>query len=230
MAMLKVGTAAFAAISSIPLSMACSQGLPTEANGVQGDSAAAAGTGEIIVTAQRRSESLQRTPVAVTAISSDALQRQVIVSESDLQTTVPGLTVKAGQSSNQLNYSLRGQTVDSFSSSRPAVLPYINEVQVGGSSSSAFYDLQSVQVLKGPQGTLFGRNSTGGAVLFTTTKPTNEFGGYVTARGGNYAHFQGEGAVNVRLPAQPLRRRPTRQHSPPEHPRQPDDQAGRGDY
>ena len=142
-------------------------------------------TSDIIVTAQRRAESLARTPVAVTAISADTLTRQAIVSESDLQTSVPGLIVKAGQSSNQLNYSLRGQTVDSFSSSRPSVLPYVNEVQVGGSNSSAFYDLQSVQVLKGPQGTLFGRNSTGGAVLFTTTKPTNLFEGYGSVRGGN---------------------------------------------
>lgn len=162
-----------------------------------GGEAPVVGSAEIIVTAQRRSETLSRTPVAVAALSAEALQRQAIVSEADLQVAVPGLTVKAGQTSNQLNYSLRGQTVDSFSSSRPSVLPYINEVQVGGGGSSAFYDLQSVQVLKGPQGTLFGRNSTGGAVLFTTTKPTNDLGGYASVRGGNYAHFQVEGALNV---------------------------------
>ena len=152
---------------------------------------------EIIVTAQRRSESLERTPVAISAISADSLARQAIVTESDLQNSVPGLSVKASQGSNQLNYSLRGQTVDAFTSSRPSVLPYVNEVQVGGSGSTAFYDLQSVQVLKGPQGTLFGRNSTGGAVLFTTAKPTNEFGGYASVRGGNYSHVQVEAAVNA---------------------------------
>ena len=80
-------------------------------------------------------------------LGADALATQAIVTQSDLQSTVPGLTVKAGQSSNQLNYSLRGQTVNSFSSSRPGVLPYFNEVQVGGGASSAFYDLQSIQVL-----------------------------------------------------------------------------------
>ena len=101
-------------------------------------------------------------PVAISAVSADSLARQAIVTESDLQNSVPGLSVKASQGSNQLNYSLRGQTVDAFTSSRPSVLPYVNEVQVGGSGSTAFYDLQSVQVLKGPQGTLFGRNSTGG--------------------------------------------------------------------
>ena len=153
--------------------------------------------GEIVVTAQRREQSLETTPVAVSVVGTDALQRQQIVSEQDLQIAVPGLTVKAGQDDNQLNYSLRGQTVDSFSSSRPAVLPYFNEVQVSTIGSSAFYDLQSVQVLKGPQGTLFGRNSTGGAVLFTSAKPTNEFGGYIDETVGNYGLTQTEGAFNA---------------------------------
>lgn len=156
---------------------------------------------EVIVTAQRRSESLERTPVAVAAISADTLAKNFIHSEADLQSAVPGLLVKAGQSSNQINYSLRGQTVDAFSSSRASVLPYVNEVQVGGSGATAFYDLQSVQVLKGPQGTLFGRNSTGGAVLFTTAKPTNEFGGYASLRVGNYSMRQAEAAVNLPIVA-----------------------------
>jgi iron complex outermembrane recepter protein len=154
---------------------------------------------EIIVTAQRRSETMERTPISIAVLSSEALERQAIVSELDLQTALPGVTVKAGQSANQLNYSIRGQTVDSFSSSRPSVLPYFNEVQVGGQASTAFYDLASVQVLKGPQGTLFGRNSTGGAVLFTSAKPEEEFGGYMSAWGGNYDEFKAEGAVNIPL-------------------------------
>jgi iron complex outermembrane receptor protein len=158
------------------------------------------GLEEIVVTAQRRSESLERTPVAVTVIGSDALQRQDIVTEADLRTAVPGLTVRASLNSNDLNYSIRGQTVDAFSGSQPAVLPYINEVQVGSSGgASAFYDLQSVQVLKGPQGTLFGKNSTGGAVLFTTAKPTSDFGGYFSASTGNYGLAQFEGAINIPL-------------------------------
>ncbi len=153
---------------------------------------------EIVVTAQRRSENLERTPVAVTVVGGDALVKQDIVTEADLRTAVPGLTVRASLNSNDLNYSIRGQTVDAFSGSQPAVLPYINEVQVGSSGgASAFYDLQSVQVLKGPQGTLFGKNSTGGAVLFTTAKPSDEFGGYVSASTGNYGLAQFEGAVNV---------------------------------
>ena len=155
------------------------------------------GLEEVLVTAQRRAESIERTPVAVVALGGEALVKNAVRSEADLQSAVPGLIVKAGQSSNQINYSLRGQTVDAFSSSRPSVLPYVNEVQVGGSGATAFYDLQNVQVLKGPQGTLFGRNSTGGAVLFTTAKPTDEYGGYAALRLGNYNLRQAEAALNM---------------------------------
>lgn len=155
--------------------------------------------GEILVTAQRRTEALEKTPIAIAVVSSESLAKQAITSERDLQFATPGLTVRASQNDNQLNYSLRGQTVDAYTTSLPSVLPYINEVQVGGSGSTAFYDLQSVQVLKGPQGTLFGRNSTGGAVLFTTTKPSTKFGGYITGRYGRFNEMQVEGAINLPL-------------------------------
>lgn len=151
----------------------------------------------IVVTAQRREQALERTPVAVAVVSGEALATRAIVTEADLQTAVPGLTIKASQTANQLNYSLRGQTVDAFSTSRPSVLPYFNEVQVGGAGSTAFYDLGSIQVLKGPQGTLFGRNSTGGAVLFTSAKPTRFFEGYMLGRVGNYDNVYVEGAANL---------------------------------
>ena len=154
---------------------------------------------EIIVTAQRRSETLERAAVAVSVVTAQTLAEKAITTETDLQVAVPGLTVKSGQNENQLNFSLRGQSVDPFSSSRPSVLPYFNEIQVGGVGGTALYDLSSVQVLKGPQGTLFGRNATGGAVLYTSTKPTNNFGGYVLGRLGSFDARQLEGAVNVPL-------------------------------
>lgn len=164
------------------------------------DAAADAGSGpasgEIVVTAQRRSEALSRTPVAVAVVSADTLAKQAITSERDLQFAAPGLIIRSGPTDNSFNYSLRGQTVDAYTSSLPAVLPYVNEVQVGGSSSTAFYDIQSVQVLKGPQGTLFGRNATGGAVLFTTAKPTRELSGYAAVRYGRFNDVQLEGAVS----------------------------------
>lgn len=165
------------------------------------DANAANPTGEIIVTAQRRSESLQRTPVAVAVLSGDTLTKRAIVTEQDLQANTPGLIIRVGQNSNQLNYALRGQSLDAFSDTRPGVLPYFDEIQLDGvgGGASAFYDLQSVQVLKGPQGTLFGRNSTGGAVLFTSQRPTETFGGYFLGRVGNYKAYSFEGALNVPL-------------------------------
>ena len=158
---------------------------------------------EIVVTAQRKESGLSKTPISIDVIGAEMLSKRAIMSEVDLQTALPGLTVKAGQTANTLIFSLRGQTVDAFSSSRSSVLPYINEVQIGGgasksgASAGAFFDIESIQVLKGPQGTLFGRNSTGGAVLFTTVKPNNEFGGYFKLGGGNFNTAQFEGALNV---------------------------------
>jgi iron complex outermembrane receptor protein len=152
---------------------------------------------EVIVTAQRRSEALERTPVAISAVGTEALQRFAMVTDADLQSAVPGLMIKAGANTNQLNYAIRGQSLDAFSGVLPGVLPYFNEVQVAGGGSTTLYDLQSVQVLKGPQGTLFGRNATGGTVLFTSAKPTDEFEGYAAVAAGNFGMFRGEGALNL---------------------------------
>jgi iron complex outermembrane receptor protein len=187
------GTELLAAAAATDGAAAAGAAPTTDAGG--GDSS---GLEEITVTAQRRSESLERTPLAVSVITPDLLAKRNITTESDLQFAAPGLIVRAGQNSNALNYAIRGESLDPFSNTRPGVLPYFNEIQVSSSGgSSAFYDLQSVQVLKGPQGTLFGRNSTGGAVLFTTNKPTDEFGGYGSIRFGNFSQRQFEGALNV---------------------------------
>ena len=152
---------------------------------------------DIVVTARRIDEKLRDVPVAVAAFGAKALAEQRIASEADLQIATPGLTVRSTTSSNQLNYSIRGQSVDSFSYSSPAVVAYSNNVPVGGTTATSFFDLESIQVLKGPQGTLFGRNATGGAVLYTAAKPTEQFGGYVTAGFGNFNNREAEGAINI---------------------------------
>lgn len=157
-----------------------------------------ASTGDIIVTAQRREERLSKVPVSVVAFGAEALQSRNITSEQDIGTLVPGLQVKNGQNSNQLSYSMRGQSLDPFSGTSPAVLPYLNEAPYNpGNTSTAFFDLGSIQVLKGPQGTLFGRNATGGAVLYTTPMPGDKFAGYLIARGGSRDYVQLQGAVDL---------------------------------
>lgn len=151
----------------------------------------------IIVTARRRGENLDRVPASVTAFGADQLAARSISTESDLQKAVPGLTIRESLSSNQLNYSLRGQSVDAYSSSSPGVLPYFNEFQVTTTSATSFIDLESVQVIKGPQGTLFGRNTTGGAVLYGTAKPTETFSGSIKGRLGNFDMREGEVILNI---------------------------------
>jgi iron complex outermembrane receptor protein len=152
---------------------------------------------EITVTARRREESISKVPISISALSASDLQDKEIVTETDLQAAVPGLTVRATQQQNQLTYSVRGQSVDSLSGSVPAVLPYLDEVQLNTQTASTFFDLENIQVLKGPQGTLFGRNTTGGAVLYTTAKPSNDFGGYAEIDLGNYSLERFQSAVNL---------------------------------
>ncbi len=151
----------------------------------------------IVVTARRTSERIQDVPVAVTAIAAESLTEQRIESQVDLQFATPGLTVRQTGSSDQLNYAIRGQSIDAFSFASPAVVAYFNEVQVGGGAATSLFDLESIQVLKGPQGTLFGRNATGGAVLYGAKKPTLDFGGFVRVGYGNYNNEEMEAALNL---------------------------------
>jgi iron complex outermembrane recepter protein len=155
--------------------------------------------GDIVVTARRSEESLSKVPVAVAAFSPQELTERRIVSEVDLQASTPGLTVRSTNSSEQLSFSLRGQSIDAFSYGAPAVVAYFNETQIKGVATSAFYDLSSIQVLKGPQGTLFGRNATGGAVLYGTQEPTDKFEGYIRGGFGNLGNTEAEASINIPL-------------------------------
>ena len=154
---------------------------------------------EIVVSARRQNEALERVPLAVNVLSTSALTEQHITSEQELQTAVPGLLTVASTSTNQLSFSIRGQAVDAFSYTSPTVLAYFDEFQTGGTTATTFFDLQSVQVLKGPQGTLFGRNATGGAVLYTSTQPGKELEGYFNYTAGNFNEQKVEGAITIPL-------------------------------
>lgn len=174
-------------------------GAPEQAKSSRpGADAESADSTEILVTAQRREERLSRVPVSVVAFNALTLQSKVITSEQDVGTIVPGLLVKNGQTANQLSYSMRGQTLDPFSGTSPAVLPYLNEVPYSPyNTATSFFDLDSLQVLKGPQGTLFGRNATGGAVLYTTPMPGDELAGNLIVRAGQRETFQVQGAIDL---------------------------------
>jgi iron complex outermembrane recepter protein len=152
---------------------------------------------EVVVTARRRSESADRVPISITAFDSQQLREHQIHTEADLQSAVPGLSVETSAVSTEFNFSLRGQSVDTFTGSSPAVLVYVNDVEANAGGPSSLFDLSSIQVLKGPQGTLFGRNTTGGAVLYTTTAPDDKLSGYVTERFGNFDLTETIGAINL---------------------------------
>ncbi len=162
------------------------------------------GLAEIIVTANRREERGQDVPIAITAISPQRLEQQGINKEQDLQASVPSLVVGPnGQGSrDSQSFTLRGQGA-TFQAS-PAVVVYLNEIplpagitlnQQGGPGN--FVDLENMQVLAGPQGTLFGRNTTGGAVLLVPKKPSDTFGGWIKGEYGNYDRTYVEGALNI---------------------------------
>ena len=164
-------------------------------------SAASDSIGEVIVTAQRRSESQSKVPISVSAFDGAALADHAITKENELQSLVPGLTMITTNSSNEFDYAIRGQTLQAYSGSAPGVLPYVNDVPMSphGESALDLYDMASVQVLKGPQGTLFGRNNTGGAILYGTAQPEDAYGGFVDVSGGSYDARSVKGAVNIPL-------------------------------
>jgi iron complex outermembrane receptor protein len=140
----------------------------------------------IVVTARRREESLQDTPLAVTALSAAALERQQIVGTTDLDKIAPNLqfhsygTLTGNNSAAQVFIRGIGQT-DATPAVDPGVGIYIDDVYMGRAVGGAmdFRDIASVQILRGPQGTLFGRNTIGGAVLLTTNGPGEDAGNSV---------------------------------------------------
>ncbi len=153
-------------------------GLIAAAGQAHAQAASEGGLAEIVVTAQKREQSLQDVPTSISAITSEALEINRINNVQDLDSITPGLsisTMPAGNSSPI--YSLRG--VLSYGTAPGAdkgVALYIDGVYIGAASGSAsdMADIERIEVLKGPQGTLFGRNSTGGAISITTRGPRGE--------------------------------------------------------
>jgi iron complex outermembrane receptor protein len=167
----------------------------------QPGSAGPAELAEVVVTARRREETLQNVPEAITAISGAEFGERHLVDTADLREFSPSLNV-GGQVRDEAQLYMRGQgpgVINAGQHNFTGVATYFDEVPALISGPGVFFDLANVQVLKGPQGTLFGRNTTGGAVLFTPAKPTQDFEGYLKATGGNYNDREVEGAVNLPL-------------------------------
>jgi len=162
------------------------------------------GLSEIIVTAQKREQNLQDVPAAVSAFSADDLQARGVTQTSDLMGTLPNLQVTSAYSTTQPNFSLRGISVaNEFSASTASpVGVYVDEVYQSfrASHGQQLYDLDRVEVLRGPQGTLYGRNTTGGAINFITKKPDLDgANGYATVGYANFDTYKFEGAAEATL-------------------------------
>ncbi|ODP37565.1 TonB-dependent receptor [Sphingomonas turrisvirgatae] len=169
--------------------------------------AAEADTGEILVTARRREESLQDTPVAISAFSAEMLEERQIQATADLERITPSLQFKpagqlSGNSASAVVFIRGVGQVDPTAAVDPGVGVYLDEVYLGRAVGGAidFGDIAGVEVLRGPQGTLFGRNTIGGAILVRTKQPVlGEFSGRVRARAGQDNWYEGFAALNVPL-------------------------------
>ena len=159
---------------------------------------------DIIVTAQRRAQSILTVPIAISAIGGDALVTKGITNSANLAVAVPNLQVSSPYGQTQPNFSLRGISVANEYNSNQAspIGVYIDDVYLASRTAHGMglFDLDRVEVLRGPQGTLFGRNTTGGAINFITKAPSlhgNE--GYAEAGYGNFNTFTAQGAVEATM-------------------------------
>lgn len=160
------------------------------------------GIQDIVVTARRVSESVQKVPLAITVVGAEDLADASVRGIRDLQGLAPALFISTGNGGpSAANIAIRGQTqADTLLVTDPSVAVYLNEInlprQIG--LRSAFLDVEQVQVLKGPQGTLFGKNTTGGALLLRTKRPDlSEAGGFAQGVAGNLGTLQLSGAVSA---------------------------------
>jgi iron complex outermembrane receptor protein len=159
------------------------------------------GIGDIVVTAQKREQKLQDVPVAVTALNSATLETNRIVDARDLDAMVPNLAVRTIVGASRLpSFSMRGiNVIGSSPGADRGVAVYVDGVYIGSATGNNFglADIAQIEVLRGPQGTLFGRNSTGGAINWITKDPSGEFHVQQDLTFGNYDQFTSKTRVET---------------------------------
>ncbi len=193
-------TAATRAASASVLALALAGALGNEAMAqTAADPGAAAATGiqEVIVTASRREESAQKAALALAVVGGAQIESQGISQPENLNKLVPGLKMTNG---NVTSIYIRGVGENSTNpNTQSAVAFSVDGVYVGRTTavSGNFFDVQRIEVLKGPQGTLYGRNASGGAINLITNKPTPDFGGSLSLEGGDYNLRRAQGFLNA---------------------------------
>ncbi|MCZ8019479.1 TonB-dependent receptor [Novosphingobium sp.] len=190
-------TALLSAVSLAAMlaSPAYAQNTPTDDQGLE----------DIVVTAQRRAESVQDVPIAITAFNAETLETRGINTALDVTQFVPNLVGLNNTGLGTANsYYLRGVgNTESIATFDPPIGTYINDVYISRQNANnfSFFDVERVEVLRGPQGTLFGRNTTGGAIAVVMKDPGDEIGGYIEAGYGSYQRKLARGSID--LPVSP---------------------------
>lgn len=148
---------------------------------------------EILVTAQKRTQSMQDIGISVTAFTAEQMNELRLRQPSDIAAQTPGLDIKNAVGRSNPVFTIRGIGLNDYNTNNsPSAAVHVDEVYLGSNGYLSFqmFDLERVEVLKGPQGTLFGRNTTAGSVNFITNKPTQDFEAQVEAGYGNFNTFE----------------------------------------
>jgi iron complex outermembrane recepter protein len=192
-------------IISTAFLLACVAGAFLQPAGAQEAASSAAPAGsleEIIVTAQKRAQNSQDVGIAISAVSGEDLLKLGAVTATDITKSMPAVVLTQPNGPSSFTLSIRGITQNDFADHQesPAAI-YVDDVYVSQMAGLAFslFDIDRVEVLRGPQGTLFGRNATSGLAQFVSRRPTDDYQGYVDVTSGEHNLFRVEGAVGGQL-------------------------------
>jgi iron complex outermembrane receptor protein len=191
-------------LTSASLALAIGAGFPAMAQETpQPTQAPAAEQGRdvIVVSAQKRDEDIQDVPISISAFSEETLDEAGITDIRDLRNIAPSLNLATAPQLANTRIEIRGIGTSGNTAIEPSVALFLDGAYVPRTAAlvSGLNDIRSVEVLRGPQGTLFGRNASMGAMLVNTNEPSNRFEGKVSLLAGNYNRFKGEAMVNVPL-------------------------------
>lgn len=157
---------------------------------------------EVIVTAQKREQSFNDVGIAVNVFTSDEIHKLRMFKPQDVAAQTPNVKINNTLANSIPNVSIRGVGLNDYAvNNNPAAGIYTDEVYLVSPAMLTFqlFDLERIEVLKGPQGTLYGRNTTAGAINFISRKPSADLDGYATIEGGNYQYYGAEAATNIPL-------------------------------
>jgi len=175
-------------------------GSPAFAQGAEPVADGASGVSDIVVTAQRREQRLQDVPLTVSAFGGDRVDQLQMSDAVDIAKFVPSMHITQSAFKGSATYFIRGiGTLDITSTNDPPITTYVNDVIIArpNANNVGLFDIDRIEVLRGPQGTLFGRNTSGGAVNIVLKKPSRDFGGYMEGSYGSFDKWSLRGSVDT---------------------------------